>query len=383
MATAIYQVTDGRTNLTRTPSDNLRIAVVLVVFGAFLLPITAGLIGTILPAMGHFPVIDARGIGLTAWTRLFQVPGIGRAVWLSLFTGIAATAVSVLLAMGVVAGLYGRASPRMIARLALPILATPHAALAIGLAFVMAPSGWIARALALAFDWSFPPDLATVGDPWGLALIVGLVVKEVPFLALMIMAALTQLPVRQQMAHARALGYGPAESWTKVIFPQLWPLIRLPVMVVLAYGLSVVDMAMILGPSNPPVLSVLVIRMMNDPDLAMLLPASAGGVLQFGLVGLSFAALALVARATRAVGLVWLRRARREAVADIAARMLAVMAGLGWLPPEHRRIGIHHRVPIAGARANEPRRHSFSRRMNARSIRSFHRHSHLPCRVSP
>ena len=54
------------------------------------------------------------------------------------------------------------------------------------------------------------------------------------------------------LAIARSLGYGPMAAWLKVILPQLYPLIRLPIYAVLAYGLSVVDMALILGPSTPP-----------------------------------------------------------------------------------------------------------------------------------
>lgn len=94
------------------------------------------------------------------------------------------------------------------ARMLTPFLAAPHAAIAIGLAFVLAPSGWIARVLALPFGWDRPPDLASVNDPWGLALILGLMVKEVPFLLLVILAALTQIPVRAQVAAGRSLGYG-------------------------------------------------------------------------------------------------------------------------------------------------------------------------------
>ncbi|MDV7202311.1 ABC transporter permease, partial [Roseovarius sp. 10] len=122
-----------------------------------------------------------------------------------------------------------------------PFLAAPHAALAIGLAFLLAPSGWIARALAPLAGWDRPPLLATVNDPGGVALIVGLMVKEVPFLLLVILSALSQIPVRQHLAAGRSLGYGRGIVWIKVIMPQVWPLIRLPVMVVLAYSLSVVD----------------------------------------------------------------------------------------------------------------------------------------------
>jgi hypothetical protein len=65
---------------------------------------------------------------------------------------------------GAAAALHAR--PRLAARLLAPFLAAPHAAIAIGLAFVIAPSGWIARALSpWATGWETPPDLATVHDP--------------------------------------------------------------------------------------------------------------------------------------------------------------------------------------------------------------------------
>ena len=45
----------------------------------------------------------------------------------------------------------------------------------IGLAFLIAPSGWIVRALSpWLTGWTLPPDVATVGDPRGIALVLGL-----------------------------------------------------------------------------------------------------------------------------------------------------------------------------------------------------------------
>lgn len=327
MAAALHEVRTGGPASSRRPGRALHLLVTGAVIGFFLLPIAIGLAQTALLSLGHFPAIGASGISAKAWIALFRVPGLLRAVSLSLTTGLAATLLSLVLAFAAVAALHGRVPPRLIARLALPVLAAPHAAMAIGLAFVLAPSGWIARGLAALLDWPRPPDVATVGDPWGLALIVGLTVKEAPFLTLMLLAALTQLPARRQMASARALGYPRAEVWLKVLLPQIWRLIRLPVLVTLAYGLSVVDMAMILGPSNPPVLSVLVTRMMNDPDLAMLLPASAGGVLQLALVGVSFALLALLVRGLRLAGLIWLRRGGRGRASGRVTTGLAALAG--------------------------------------------------------
>ena len=43
-----------------------------------------------------------------------------------------------------------------------PVLAAPHAAIAIGLAFLIAPSGWLARWLSpWLTNWTLPPDWAT------------------------------------------------------------------------------------------------------------------------------------------------------------------------------------------------------------------------------
>ena len=80
-----------------------------------------------------------------------------------------------MLAMGLAAWFTARMRGARAARLLVPFLATPHAAMAIGLAFLIAPSGWIARALSpWATGWTLPPDVATVHDPAGIALILGL-----------------------------------------------------------------------------------------------------------------------------------------------------------------------------------------------------------------
>ena len=47
---------------------------------------------------------------------------------------------------------------------------------------------------------------------------------------------------------------------------MLYRQIRLPLYAVLAFALSVVDMALVLGPSAPPVLAVQLLRWFNDPD---------------------------------------------------------------------------------------------------------------------
>lgn len=321
MGAAIHQVSgtghDGRL---------LRGAVLAVVLAGLIAPIAAGLWQTGRAAFGILPAVGADGLSLDAWRALLAVPGLATAVRHSLFTGLGASLLSLAIALGFSAFVFGRISAPLRARLMAPFLAVPHAAMAIGLAFLLAPSGWIARIIAPFAGWDAPPAIASVNDALGLSLMLGLAVKELPFLLLVILAALTQIPVARQVAAGRALGYGHGIVWAKVVLPQVWPLIRLPVLVVLAYSLSVVDMAMILGPSNPPTLAVLLMRLFLAPDTRTLLPASAGALVQLGLVILSFAFLVLAEAATRHIGRWWLRRGGRGLSSE---PILATMTALG------------------------------------------------------
>lgn len=338
MGAALHPVStadrDGRT---------LRAVVLVTVAAGLVLPIAAGLWQTARAGFGILPAIGAETLSLAPFAALLDLPGFGTALRLTLITGFGATALSVLLAVGACAAMQGRMTRRASGQLLTPFLAAPHAAMAIGLAFLLAPSGWIARALAPLMGWDRPPMLATVNDPWGLALILGLTVKELPFLLLVILSALGQIPLRQHLAAGRSLGYGRGIVWIKVIMPQVWPLIRLPVMVVLAYSLSVVDMALILGPSNPPTLAVLLLRLFSAPDLALLLPASAGALLQAALVALGFGLLWALERSGRIIGRWWVRRGGRGMSAEpglwlagafsaalFAAGALAMLSLLVW-----------------------------------------------------
>ena len=108
--------------------------------------------------------------------------------------------------------------------------------MAIGFAFLIAPSGWIFRLLAAAgIVGHSPPDLATVQDPHGLSLILGLSLKEVPSLLLRTLVAFDEIRLRESMTLARALGHARSAAWLAVVLPQIYPQLRLPIYAVLAY----------------------------------------------------------------------------------------------------------------------------------------------------
>ncbi|MGR3484795.1 MAG: ABC transporter permease [Paracoccaceae bacterium] len=315
-------------------------------------PVAAGLVGTLMPALGHLPAAGIEGWSLAPWRDLLAWPGLPQATRLSVVTGLAATIGALSITMLIAAGWSGTRPFRALERLLSPLLSVPHAAAAFGIAFLIAPSGWIARALATPLGLERPPDLLIVGDPWGLGLTLGLIAKEVPFLLLMTIAALGQVPARQRLTVAQALGYGRVRGWMLCVFPAVYAQIRLPVYVVLAYSMSVVDVALILGPSTPPTLSVQVVRWMADPDLTLRTTAAAGALMQLGLVAAALLAwrgaerivarlgTAIAARGlrgaldwpTRAVGLIGGTVAAASVLAGIAGLAIWSVAGRWSFP---------------------------------------------------
>ena len=209
-------------------------------------PILAGIYGTTLPALGYLPAAGLTAVSMHSFASVLGWVGLPRAAMLSVSTGLLATSVSLLIVVLLTAGWSGTRPFRAIERLLSPLLAVPHAAAAFGLAFLIAPSGWIARLLSPAITgWDRPPDLLILQDTYGFALTAGLIVKEVPFLLLITLSAMGQADAQRSAVVAQALGYGRVTGWLKTVFPRVYAQIRLPVYVVLAYAMSVVDLSLI------------------------------------------------------------------------------------------------------------------------------------------
>ncbi len=247
-------------------------------------PIAFGLLATLLPALGYFPSLGGETFSLEPFYQLFDRPGLWRSVVLSFSSGIITTAISLTIVLLFVAGWSGTAIFRRLQYMVSPLLSVPHAAAAFGLAFLIAPSGWILRIMSPELTgFERPPDVLILNDPMGLSMMAGLIVKETPFLLLVILAALPQTNARHYTRIAAGLGYGRIAGFIHCVWPQTYGQIRLAVFAVIAYASSVVDVAIILGPDSPAPLSPRLLSWMNDPDLALRFEASAGAILQLGV----------------------------------------------------------------------------------------------------
>ena len=216
-------------------------------------PVVAGSVGILLPAFGWFPPLGGERISFIPFKTMLVAPGMVQSVWLSLSTALLSTSLSYFCVMLFLAVIWERQLAQKLLKALFPLLSVPHVTIAVGLMFLLQPSGWLVRLVSPALTgWERPPVFGGLPDDNGFLLVFGLMTKEIPFLLLMTLSALSQLPARQWISASRTLGYGPVTSWFLIVQPNLSHRLLLPVLIVLVFSVSVVDMAIILAPTTPP-----------------------------------------------------------------------------------------------------------------------------------
>ncbi|WP_261815850.1 ABC transporter permease [Vibrio gallicus] len=260
----------------------------LVVIAVCVLPIVPGMLGVSASSLSFIPPLGMEQVSLQAFSDVFSWHGVGRSIALSLSSALLSSYLACLLTFVILQSCWHSRWWRRIEITLSPLLALPHVAFAIGFAFLFSPTGLGVRALHALTGVDLTHNSGAqqallVQDPYALGLTLMLAIKEVPFLLLMSIPILKQLNVEKSIKVSASLGYSVSQMWWKVLLVQWLVKLRFPMFAVLAYSLSVVDVALIVGPTNPPTFAVLVWQWFNDPDLSLLPRASAGAVVLFCL----------------------------------------------------------------------------------------------------
>jgi putative thiamine transport system permease protein len=256
-----------------------------ILLAILLIPVVAGLFGVVLPAFGWLPALGETTVDLRGFKALLETPGFGSMLSLSFLTSFISTFFAVVVSILILGNYYNTRMLNHVQRILGPILVIPHAAAAIAIGFLIAPSGLIMRLFSPWLSGAvLPPDVLLPNDPYGISIILGLTLKELPFILLMAMAVMQQKEIKYtvegQYKVALSLGYYPFTGFCKAVLPVIYPFIRLPIYAILAYSSASIEMPLILGPNTPPTLAVAIMQWFNDVDLSLRIKASSGAIVQ-------------------------------------------------------------------------------------------------------
>ncbi|CAA9392883.1 MAG: hypothetical protein AVDCRST_MAG03-730 [uncultured Rubrobacteraceae bacterium] len=238
------------------------------------------------PAVGVIGVLFAGGLGAAFVQSLGYMPAIGMNEWsldayrqvlsdgdfldslaLTLYVSGVSTGLSTVLA--VLAALALRRSGGRVSAVVFQLPITiPHLVAAVGIALVVAQTGLGARLAAALGLIGEPGDFpALLYDRYSVGIILTYVWKEVPFIALVVLASLRGVASELEEV-ARTLGAGAWQRFWYVVFPVISPSVVAASLLVFAFTFGAFEVPYLLGKSYPTMLPVMAYDEYREIDLA-------------------------------------------------------------------------------------------------------------------
>lgn len=270
----------------------LLLAPALVVIGVLF---AGGLVVAFVQSLGYVPAIGMTDLTLNAYREILSDEDFFDSLVLTLYVSGVSTGVATVLA--VVAALALRRSSGRVSAVVFQLPITiPHLVAAVGIALVVGQTGLGARLAALLGLVGEPGDFpALLYDEYSVGIILTYVWKEVPFIALVVLASLRGVASELEDV-ARTLGAGAWQRFWYVVFPVISPSVVAASLLVFAFTFGAFEVPYLLGKSYPTILPVMAYNEYRDIDLAARPTAMAINV--------------LIALITGAVAALYLRLAR-------------------------------------------------------------------------
>ena len=228
---------------------------------ALIVPIIFGILGFFMPSFGYFPILDKHQFNLDYFYISSNIPGISKSIILSFFTGFLSTILALFFSQLIILSIFRSRIYSFLKIIISPLLALPHVTMAIGLLFIFSPSGLFLRFFSpWLTGFERPPNIFIIPDDYGFFLILGLVLKEIPFFILVSISAIEQFSARKIFNLGKSLQHTTFSVWCVLLFPLIYRRIRLIVFIVIAFAASVVDMSLLLAPSTPSTLAIQILQ---------------------------------------------------------------------------------------------------------------------------
>lgn len=284
----------------RRVAERLRILLLLspalVVVGVFFV---GGVGQALLQSLGRQPFLGESDLSLDAYRATFADPAFRASLTLTLRVVVLSTASATVL--GVALALLVRRHARgPLTTLLQSTLAVPHLVGALCIGLLLSPSGLLSRLSAEAGLVEGAQDFPVLtNDAFGWGIIAEYTWKEVPFIAVVALAALTPV-VRDLEGAARTLGAGPARRFTSVTLPMITPPVAAASVLVASFAAASYEVPRLLGQSFPATLPVVALQRFSDTDLLVRPQAMAVATILAALSLVLVAAyLVLVSRLSR------------------------------------------------------------------------------------
>jgi putative spermidine/putrescine transport system permease protein len=225
-----------RTSVSTRAADGVPLGVLPAILTVVVL-LGGALVGALDSSL-HTGRIVGGPAGTDAWTRTLSDPAFTHALGFTLWIAAMTTLIAVPLAVVLAAGVRRTRVGSTISATPVPM---PHIAVA-GLAVAwLAPGGLADRMLGgLPFD--------VVADPRGLGIILSYLYKEVPFLALVVLAAWDH-ETDERAEAAMSLGAGRTRVIIDVVIPRVFPALGLAAAVVASFVIGATEVPLVIGGS--------------------------------------------------------------------------------------------------------------------------------------
>ncbi|MDC1086612.1 ABC transporter permease subunit [Alphaproteobacteria bacterium] len=248
-------------------------------------PILFGLLGFLLPSFGYFPILDKYDFNLNYFYLSFAIPGITKSIILSFFTGFISTLLALFFSQVIILYIFQTKFYQFLKTIISPLLALPHVTMAIGLLFIFSPSGLFFRLFSpWLTGFERPPNFFILPDEYGFFLILGLVLKEIPFFILVSMSAIEQFGAKKFLNVGKSLQHSTFSVWCILLFPLIYKRIRLIIFIVIAFAASVLDMSLLLAPSTPSTLAIRILQYYQSSETDSMFIASNLALIQLFVI---------------------------------------------------------------------------------------------------
>ncbi|MDP9474960.1 MAG: ABC transporter permease subunit [Actinomycetota bacterium] len=226
-----------------------------------------GLVSAVVQSVGYMPAIGQTEINLDAYREVLSGGAFLDSFLLTVYVAGVSTAVSTVLAV-LAAMTLRRSSGRVSAVVFQLPITIPHLLAAVGIALVVSQTGLGARLAAALGLIGEPKEFpALLYDRYSVGIILTYVWKEVPFVALVVLAALRGVAGELEDV-ARTLG---ASSWQRfwyVVFPVISPGVVAASLLVFAFTFGAFEVPYLLGKTYPTMLPVMAYNEYRDIELS-------------------------------------------------------------------------------------------------------------------